>query len=71
MRIALALLVTLILLPTSFAHEEGAHGHGHHHEPHHWQSAEMRHELLTQLEGIVVLGFAAGGYLWIRRRMGV
>ncbi|GIV16560.1 MAG: hypothetical protein KatS3mg022_1995 [Armatimonadota bacterium] len=68
MRLLVALLVTIVLLPAVFAHEEDEHGHRHHHEPHHWESAEMRHEIITQLEGMVVLGIAAGGYRLIRRR---
>lgn len=69
MRLLAVLLVTIVLLPAVLAHEEGEHGHRHHHEPHHWESAEMRHEILTQLEGMVVLGIAAGGYMLIRRRV--
>ncbi len=69
MRLFLALLVAMTLLPIALAHEEGEHGHSHHHEPHHWESVEMRHELLSQLGGMVTLGILAGGYLLIRRRV--
>ncbi|MCL6475339.1 MAG: hypothetical protein K6U75_09840 [Firmicutes bacterium] len=67
MRLVTVALTMLLLLSVAAAHEEG--GHGHHHEPHHWESAEMRHDILAQLGGMVVLGVAAGSYLLSRRRV--
>jgi Spy/CpxP family protein refolding chaperone len=67
MRLVIIALAILMLLSVAAAHEED--GHGHHHEPHHWESAEMRHNILAQLGGMVVLGAAAGSYLLIRRRV--
>jgi len=66
MRLVTVLLAMTMLLPAALAHEDG--GHGHHHEPHHWESVEMRHEILTQLGGMGLLGITAAGYLLIRRR---
>ncbi|MEJ5252170.1 MAG: hypothetical protein HPY54_02225 [Chthonomonadetes bacterium] len=59
------LLVAAVLVASASAHEE----HGHHHEPHHWESAEMRHELMTQTGAIAAAGVIAGGYWLFRRRM--
>ncbi len=67
MRLVIIALAILMLLSVAAAHEED--GHGHHHEPHHWESTEMRHDILAQLGGMVVLGVAAGGYLLFRRRV--
>lgn len=66
MRLCIALLATIALLSAACAHEEG--GHRHQHELHHWESREMRHELLTQIGGMVTLGVAVGSYLLLRRR---
>ena len=60
------LLMVLALMPFSLAHEGDEHGH--HHEPHHWESVEMRHELLAQLGGMGVLGMVVGGYYLLRGR---
>lgn len=60
------ILPMIVALPTPvLAHEDE---HGHHHEPHHWENAEMRHELLTQMGVIGAVGVLAGGYWLIRRR---
>lgn len=59
------LLASVALMVPASAHEE----HGHHHEPHHWESAEMRHELEMQMGAIAAAGVIAGGYWLIRRRM--
>jgi hypothetical protein len=67
MRLIPVVLTIFLLASVAAAHEEG--GHSHHHEPHHWESAEMRYNILTQLGGMVVLGAAAGSYLLIRRRV--
>ncbi|GBC97087.1 hypothetical protein HRbin16_02906 [bacterium HR16] len=67
MRLVIVLIVLMTLLPVALADEHDDHGH--HHEPHHWESTEMRHEILTQLGGIVTLGVVAGSYLLVRRRM--
>lgn len=64
MRWAVVLPVIVALLMPVLAHDEG---HGHHHELHHWESAEMRHELLTQMGVIGAVGVLAGGY-WLTRR---
>ncbi|MCS6830615.1 MAG: hypothetical protein RMM08_05565 [Armatimonadota bacterium] len=64
MRLVILLLATILLPTVAFAHEED----GRHHEPRHWESAEMRHELLAQLGGMAALGMVVGGYLLIRRR---
>lgn len=68
MKWTVTLLAILVLMATAFAHDEE---HAHHHEPHHWQSAEMRHELLTQMTAIGMAGIIAGGYRFIRRRSSV
>lgn len=67
MRLVVVLIALMTLLRAALANEHDDHTH--HHEPHHWESAEMRHEILTQLGGIVTLGVVAGGYLLVRRRM--
>lgn len=64
MRWIAVLSVIVALLTPALARDEG---HGHHHEPHHWESAEMRRELLTQMGGIGAAGVLAGGY-WLTRR---
>ena len=66
MRLLTVLLALLMGCWVATAHEEG--GHSHRHEPHHWENAEMRHDLLSQLGGMAVLGAAAGSYLLVRRR---
>jgi hypothetical protein len=67
MRLVTVVLAILMLVSITVVHEEG--GHAHHHEPHHWESAEMRHNILAQLGGMVVLGVVAGSYLLFRRRV--
>jgi hypothetical protein len=67
MRLIPVVLTIFLLASVAAAHEEG--GHAHHHEPHHWESAEMRHNILAQLGGMVVLGVVAGSYLLFRRRV--
>jgi len=67
MRLIPVVLTIFLLASVAAAHEEV--GHSHHHEPHHWESAEMRHNILAQLGGMVVLGAAAGSYLLIGRRV--
>lgn len=62
------LLIWVLVVP-ALAHDESHHGH--HHEPHHWESAEMRHELLTQTAIIGMAGIIAGGYRLVRRRSSV
>ncbi len=66
MRLTVVLIALMTLLPAALTN--GHDDHAHHHDPHHWENAEMRHDLLTQLGGMAVLGAVAGSYLLVRRR---
>lgn len=59
----LSLLFTLLTSTAALAGEE----HGHLHEPHHWESPEVRRELLLQMGTMVGIGTGVACYLLVRR----